>query len=134
MSDNMTFTADQSKLLKKLGTAIEQFYSSAMFGPVVQQRYAEVLAVSTELSEAFPEMSQTAREYYFAEFESDVEDDLSGVQLCLFRTILSLLAFENAETVSGFHNAHDSFYSDWSDTLSYSDDWDLERGSWKSDQ
>lgn len=133
MLDNSTFTADQSKLLQKLENAIEQFYDSAMFSPVVQQRHAEVLAVSTELSEAFPKMFEAAREDYFADFASDAVENLAGVSLSIYSTMLSLLAFENAETVFDFHLAHDSFYSDWHDTLSHSNEWDVERGSWKTD-
>ena len=134
MSENTKLTSDQSKIVRELHQAVVAFDRSSAFVPeVLRNAHRAVADKFRELEAAFPEAAREAAEYYQSDLP-DVPEEKEGYGDALFNLLLTLQSFYDAESFSRLVSAHDSLHNDVYDLSTFSDEFSVERGDWKSDE
>lgn len=133
MSENDKLTTEQSKVVRELQQAVVAFGSESAYVPEgLRKRVAGIVVKFRELEALFPETAKAAAEYYNADFPDDAAET-DGYGDALFNVLLSLHAIYDAEGFSRVVRAYESLSDDVYDLSTYSDEYNVERGFWKTE-
>lgn len=132
MSENKMLNADQSLILRNLETELETFRKTGLLDAVgFTNSLRRIDAVKVRLSEAFPELYKAAYFYYFDEFADAPALSEDNYEDVLFDLMLSLISLSQADTFDEFTVPLSNLSNELYDAMTYSPDFDVERGHWK---
>ena len=132
---NATLTPAQSKIVRDLEKSVDGFYSTNMFISSKALPYAHLAVVTRlrELEAEFPEFAKEATEYYNSEDYVEYPEEQEGYGDALFSLLLTLHAFNGADSVGQIAELRSNLYDGISDFRSFSPEYNWERGFWNDE-
>lgn len=132
MSDTKMLTADQALIVRNLETALENFRQTDLLDSAgLSKALGAIDAIKVRLSEAFPELYKAADFYYFDEFAEAPVLNEDNYENSLFDLMLSLISLHQAGTFDQFTAPLSNLSNELFDLMTYSREFDSERGHWK---